>query len=547
MSTPSPDGGSEQTAGGPVLDLRSAGFSEQQFQTTLKSKRYVEVPLPSLKGYGPLVGLIVAFMLMVALVPSKLPDSVAAGAAPKAADITEGKAGSEGATPCPDRPKQVPENSYSPPCFTFAGDNGGATSKGVTDTEILVSYRRTSDPDFVSTVAALAKADLPLATPDDTYRSMEGLIEYFNKNFQFYGRKIKLVPYSAKGTVLAELFGGGQDAATADAVTASTDLGVFADITAITQPYNDALAKRKVIAFGAPYLSDEYFNERRPYAWSSLPSCTVVSKAGTEAGVKQLLGKNAKYAAGDLKDKPRKLAIVAPDNPEYQRCLASGLKVIRDAGFDAETLSYSLDLATMQNQAASMVSKLKADNITSVACACDPLLPLFLTNKAEEQAYTPEWQVMGTALTDSDFAGKLYNQNQWKRAFGISALGKQLPLKANLAYDAYKSVRQDEPVWSIQTQFFQILPLALGIQMAGPKLTPESFEAGLFAYPESTGENGTWKFSAGSYTPIVDAKSIWWDPTTVSPVDNKPGAYISDEKRYKLGEAPTTEIVFFQK
>ena len=296
-----------------MLDLRGAGFSEKQFPAAPKAKKYVEVSVPSLKGYGPLAGLVIAFLLMVALVPSKLPESVSAGAAPKAADITEGKAGSEGATPCPDRPKQVPENSYSPPCFTFTGDNGGATSKGVTANEILVSYRRTSDPDFVSTVAALAKADLPISTPEQTYQSMEGLIDYFNKNFQFYGRKIKLVPYDAKGTVLGELFGGGQDAATADAVTASTDLGVFADITAITQPYNDALAKRKVVAFGAPYLSDEYFQERRPYAWSSLPSCTVVSKAGTEAGVKQLLGKNAKYAAGNLKDKPRKLAIVAPD------------------------------------------------------------------------------------------------------------------------------------------------------------------------------------------------------------------------------------------
>lgn len=547
MSTPSPDGGSGQTGGGPVLDLRGASFSEQQFPSSQKSKRYVEVAVPRLRGYGPLVGMVVAFLLMVALVPSKLSDTVTAGAAPKAADITEGKAGSEGTTPCPDRPKQVPENSYSPPCFLFTGDNGGATAKGVTATDILVSYRRTSDPDFVSTVAALAKADLPTSTPEQTYASIDGLVDYFNKNFQFYGRKIKLVPYDAKGTVLGELFGGGQDAATADAVKASTDLGVFADVTAITQPYNDALAKRKVVAFGAPYLSDEYFQERRPYAWSSLVSCTVVSKAATEAGVKQLLGKPAKYAEGNLKDKPRKLAIVAPDNPEYQRCVASGQKVLKDAGFEAESLSYSLDLSTLQNQAASLVSKLKADGITSVACACDPLLPLFLTNKAEEQAYTPEWQVMGTALTDSDFAGKLYNQKQWARAFGISALGAQLPLKKNLAYDAYKSVRQDEPVWSIQTQFFQLLPLALGLQMAGPKLTPESFEAGMFAYPESTGENGTWKFKPGSYTPIVDAKTVWWDPTKISPVDGKPGAYMSDEKRYKLGEAPTNEIPVFNK
>lgn len=484
--------------------------------------------------------MVMAFVLMVALVPSKAPESVSAagGAGGPTVTVPAGKAVTGDVKPCADRKTQDPKNSYAPPCFEWSGDNGGATSKGVTGDEILVSYRKTSDPDYVTTVAQLAHADLPASSPDDIQRTVDGLVDYFNKNFQFYGRKIKLVPYDAKGTVLGEIFGGGQDAATSDAVKASTDLGVFADVTGITQPYSDALAKRKVIAFGAPYMSDEFFNERRPYAWSSLPSCTLVSKAGTESANKELLGRPANWAGPQFKGQKRKVAVVVPDNPEYQRCLKSGLDVIHSAGNELETISYTLDLSTMQTQAASIVAKLKDENITSVACACDPLLPLFLTKKAHEQDYTPEWTVMGTALTDTDIAGQLYDQDEWSHAFGISALGDQLPINDNLAYHAYKSVRSDEPVWTANVLFFQILPLALGIQMAGPNLTPETFEQGLFACPELSGENGTWKFSPGMYTPLVDAKTVWWNPEKMSPMDDKKGAYETDNKRYRLGGIP---------
>ncbi len=497
-----------------------------------------------LGGYGPVVALIAVVAVVVAVVPSKSPAKAVVAPLPTSGQggvsgNSVGKAATGDVAACSDRSVQVPGDPYSPPCFSFAGNNGGATSKGVTGDTITVSYRVTSDPDYLSTLEAFGKSGLPADTAADVERTVEALVQYFNKNFQFYGRKIKLVPFTGQGTVLGEILGGGQEAATADAVKAATEIQPFADVSAITPPYADALARRQVVAMGAPFVSDQWFDERRPYAWSATGSCTLVAKAATEYADKLLFGRPATYAGGNLQGQPRKIALVTPDNPEYQRCADAGLAVLKAAGHDVTQLTYTLDITSMATQAASIIARLKSAGITSVACGCDPLMPSNLTYQARQQNYEPEWLVMGTALTDTDFAGQLYDQSEWSRAFGASALGDQLPLGHDLASKAYATIRYDRPATSAELLYFQLYQLAIGLQMAGPNLTPASFEAGMFNYPEHTGEGGTWSFGPGKYTPQSDVRLIAWDPQKISILDGKPGAYVVGSQRYKPGQIPT--------
>lgn len=504
-----------------------------------EQRRHVSV----VRGYGPLIGMVVAFVLMIALVPSTTATTASAGSGappPVAADIVADKpASGDGATCAPGK-AQIEGNSYSPPCFTFTGDNGGATSKGVTGTDITVTYRDQSIPDLVSILAAATPgAEVKTNTPDDIARTVGGLVEYFNKNMQFWGRQMKFTRFQGSGNDLVELLGGGQDKANTDANAAADDNGAFADISARTQPYNEALAKKKVVAIGAPYLSDDYFTKYRPYAWSDSPSCTLVTKAAVDFATKSLLGSNAEFAGGDLKGKPRKLAVIRPDNGEYRKCGDDGVSILKSKGFEVETLEYKLDPATMNDSAAGIVSKLKSGGFTSVGCGCDPQFPFYLTKKAKDQGYNPEWLVMGTALTDTDEVGKLYDQDEWSKAFGASVLGKQVALNETAAYKAFKSVRpNEEPASNVTTLYDQVYILALGIQMAGPTLTPENFEKGLFAYTQKTGEAGAWKFGPGKYTPQQDQEVVYWDVNQVSAVTGRPGTYVRSGQRIPLGELP---------
>ena len=173
---------------------------------------------------------------------------------------------------------------------------------------------------------------------------------------------------------------------------------------------------------------------------------------------------------------------------------------------------------------------------------------IFLTAKATEQDYHPEWIEIGAALVDVDLVGQLYDQDQWSHAFGISYNGTYQPLRGSLGYHAYKSVRSDEPSLILaDVIYYQLYILALGVQLAGPNLTPENFERGLFSYPGGTGPAGTWAFGPRHYTPTVDGREIYWDPKKISPQNNQAGSYVESMpgRRFKANEWPAGDPPVF--
>jgi hypothetical protein len=530
-------------------------------------------PRPLLRGYGPLACLLVAFALMAAFVPTDAPEKVTAttqvGVASNGSDQTggstvvgqgaNGAGGSSGSGPgggsttttttggsgsqpvahsqgC--QGPQVSGDPYSPPCVKFHGNNGGATSRGVSSSTVTVAYRQTSDPGFQQTLASIGGAQFD-DTPADIERTVKGLADYFNKNFQFYGRKLHFVFYKGQGTQTNELLGGGQQEAGDDALKVATSIKAFADMSASTEPYGDALSREKVLNFGEPYLSAQWFQQRAPYAWSLATDCTSVSEATAQVGVAELEGKDAIFAGPAFAHTTRKLAILAPDNPWYQDCVNNAERIYTQAG-DArlESIPYQLNLATLSTQAASVISKLKADHITTVVCGCDPIFPVYLTQRAQQQNYYPEWAVVGVALTDQDIVGQLFNQSEWQHAAGVTYQGKTLPYQATLGYSAYRSVRHDEPAQAVNLIYAQMYMMALGIQLAGPDLTAANFEKGMRSYPGGGGEFGTWGFPNGHFTPTLDGAEIYWDPNATSAYNGKQGAYIVSSPRYKTGHFP---------
>ena len=531
-----------------------------------------------LRGYGPLLAAALLFLLMAVFVPTVDRDVVVASAGDQSlgagagggADVLGGgaAAGSTGgsgggatgtaaagkrALPpgvksgCPDRQKQVPNDPYSPPCVTFSGSNGGATSRGVTADKVIIAARVLDEPGFQQALADVAGAQIS-DTPEDVKRTVLGMADYFNKNFQFYGRKMAIQFYDGKGSSTTELLGGGQEEAEADATQVAEEIKAFGDMTAGTVPYHDALTRRRVVAFGAPYTSREWMTDRRPYSWSIATDCSIVTESVAEFSVKRLGNRKAEFAGPAYQQQTRKFAVLSPENPWYQECADAGAKIAADAGDPLdERIKYKLDLGSMSNQATNIIAKLKSAGITSVICGCDPVFPIFLTQKAQEQGYEPEWIVTGTALTDQDIVGQLYDQDQWKRAFGISYLGSPQPLRGSDGYFAYKSVRQDEPAFIVDIIYYQMYMIALGLQLAGPNLTPQSFEAGMFSYPGGAGRVGTWGFGPKQYTPTQDFREIWWNGEATSAQNGKKGAYMEVDggKRWKPGTLPTSDPKVF--
>ncbi len=169
------------------------------------------------------------------------------------------------------------------------------------------------------------------------------------------------------------------------------------------------------------------------------------------------------------------------------------------------------------------------------------MLAIGLTPKANEQGYEPEWITAGLAFVEQDIVAQLIDKNQWKHSFGIAYNAESEPIGRSFPHAAYKTQRpNDEPAFGVEEIYYQLYMLAIGIQMAGPNLTPESFEAGMFAYPGGSGPRGGWGFGPGDYTPMDDFREIWWDTNRISPQNNKPGAWVqlNNGARYRKGTVP---------
>ncbi|HUR77126.1 MAG TPA: ABC transporter substrate-binding protein [Acidimicrobiales bacterium] len=529
-----------------------------------------------LRGYGPLAVLAAMLVVMALLVPSKpqtasgnLDTTGVSGDDRESSSVTAGpddttgttaapgqvasgggqtNAGKQIAAPtaCDGKKDQVAGDPYSPPCVAFSGFNGGATHRGVNDKEIHVAFRVLNEKGFQQTLAELAGASLT-DTPETIKNTVIALGEYFSKRYQFYGRKIVWDFYNGVGSNTTELLGGGRDKAQADAEKVKS-MGSFADMSATSEPYADALASRGIVGFGDPYLSTPWHDRHRPYIWSLAVDGTTVAKLAAEYTVKRLHGpggavKPAKWAGGELKDKPRRVASMAPENSWYQESVQIAKGDIEKAGVKVVTnIEYQLDLGTMSNQANNLVPKLKDQGVTTILCGCDPVFPVFMTGAMNRERYFPEIIIVGTALTDADIVGQLFDQEAAKHMLGVSALEEPVPPTQTIAYEAFKTVRPgDEPAFSVDLIYFQMQMMAIGFQMAGPNLTPPNFEKGMFAYPSRLGPVGRWGFQTHDYTAADDVREIYWDPNATSNYNGKRGAYVDPQKgtRWLPGMIPT--------
>jgi hypothetical protein len=438
---------------------------------------------------------------------------------------------------CPGGALQDGNTPYSPPCLKWNGtDNGGNTSRGVTGDTITVVMRENGDRKGSGgkdeeKLKEQAREKGLTDTKEDQIRSRDALLEYFNTHFQLYGRKVKLVTYQGRGDMIKEFAGSGQEEANADAVKVGQEIGAFADLSAVSQPYLDALVRQKVVSFGGLHLPESYYGSKTPYAWGQLIDCTTLVQNAVDLLVKRFKPTDTAARAGSaaLRQKPRKYGLIVPDDPVYKQCVQEGKPKLAAAGIEiAKEINYSLDFGKMQQEAPNMAAQMKAAGVTTTILVTDPILPYFLTGAATQQDYWPEWFMTGAALTDIDILGQFYDQDQWQFAYGQSFLSDIFQGKDSESYRAYKAVRpQDEPAITRDQYYYNFLMLFIGLQMAGPNLTPDTFAAGMYAYPARTGSFGRWSFSPTDHTCSDDAREVYYDRNALSAFNNKPGRWIT--------------------
>jgi hypothetical protein len=232
--------------------------------------------------------------------------------------------------------------------------------------------------------------------------------------------------------------------------------------------------------------------------------------------------------AGDplYKNQQRKFGLIAPDYPEAQKgadIFEQQLKRVCGVNL-ARRISYTIDVARFGDESASIAAQLKAAGVTTVLCACDPLIEITFSQAAEGQQYRPEYLV--TPFFDPQ--GREVNQTAWSHAIAGN-YAKFPPRAQRESYRAFKMAKPNaEPAEKYFDLAYQMSLYMFGaIQGAGPNLNPQTFQQAMLTRARSgTGDWGTW---AGGYTPTLDGILTYWDPNKPSEFDGVKGGWVPCE------------------
>jgi hypothetical protein len=454
--------------------------------------------------------------------------------------------------------------SIPPACFApFEGDNGGATAQGVTEDSINIVYWRWMENDFI-----LNYITGPIANDDsnaDAEASLRGLLEYYETYYETYGRSVNLIFYEGTGLISDAI------SARADAVKIAEEYDPFMvwNGPTLTNAFEDELVSRGIACLSCgPSQDIEYYRENDPLAWAFGMSAVQANLIASEYVGKQLAGRNAIYAGDtDYQSQPRVFGRLwiesgeasAQNEADFEDNLAGyGVDVV-------ESVAFTLDPATLQEQASSAIAKFKSAGVTTVMFSADPISPRDFTREATAQGYYPEWVHIGSVLADTNIFARTYDQEQWANAFGITTLAARVDPTISGAPFRYKwffgeEAPADDSLGVIDPWPATFYPIIQGI---GPDLTYENWKTALdIADPTlqtltsgsfSWGMTGRWPaeleydFFGGD-----DITVFWWDVTKegLDEADTlASGMYFFADggQRYLLGEIPEEDITLFDR
>ena len=446
----------------------------------------------------------------------------------------------------------------APPCVPpFSGDNGGSTYQGVTaDTIKVVYFQPEADPAVQAALTAAGANN----TSEEQEATMRDYVDYFNHHYETYGRKVELIVRQGSGDTEDDAVGR------ADALAIAQDDKAFAVFGAPTSiKFVEELAAHRVLCICTTSQPQQLYERLAPYVgYTTLMASTQGYIHRAEYVGKRLAGRNAVHAGTSdgvpLNASPRKFGLLwyeTPDNA-YAAGVSFFVEELKKYNVTlAENLSYPSDYAQASERARTLIQRLKSAGVNAVIFSGDPIAPAIFTKEATRQLYFPEWIVTGSALTDTTLFGRTYDQQQWNKAFGISFLVARGPDEATAAYSTHLWHHGRTPVAANQYGVIYPTPFTFftGVHLAGPNLTVESWQAGLFSYPltgsgrkssatTSYGNHGIWPFT--DYTNLDDVTEIWWDPSATGEDEvGNSGAgmyrYVDGGARYLPGQHPSTD------
>lgn len=428
-------------------------------------------------------------------------------------------------------PRQI-ESIYSAPCAPrFIGNNGGVTGHNVFPNEVRWGFWHTLGAPPAGPVDDEAN---PTQAAKRTFKHLQ---DYFNKHFEFYGRKVRFYGMS-----------GNTEAAQNQAIARKAD-----------QEYRlfgaNHLDKQFCVTFarnGGPVFcqpeATEVYEQNRPNFYSFMIDRTLAAGFGAEYACKKLIGLPARHS-GTEQGKTRKISIVTEfgDSGGLEpHVYENALK--KECGATYGGKSYQLKGGNDSGAATTAVLQMQSAGVTTVVLETNVINLLYLMTAAEASGWQPEWVIINSYGLDFNTIGTVMPANQSKHLFGLSGWEVPRRFEETECYQAYKEMDADGEADATTCQlFWHTMVLAMsGIQNAGPRLDAKSFEQGLLRlghrFPvEPWGIGGGFGPADRSY--MDNLGEIWFSLAAQNPENGAPGAYVwtYGATRWKRGEIPDDE------
>jgi hypothetical protein len=227
------------------------------------------------------------------------------------------------------------------------------------------------------------------------------------------------------------------------------------------------------------------------------------------------------------------------------------------AGTDAAT-------AAAQQQAPTMIGRLKEQGVTTVVLFTSSTLITPLLEQATSQDYHPEWITTGYGFQDLDILARNFDQEQFSHAFGLGvirpAVLSQGTSGAEPVFPWYWG--PDNGTYNVQL-LGELFVLRAGVHLAGPNLTAKRVHDALFKMPAAGGAfddqviitaiayGKKAKLPYDEYQFGGDAMLMWWNaesegPSNLLSLDGTGNfMYLDNAKHYLSGQLPKKTPKFF--
>ena len=429
--------------------------------------------------------------------------------------------------------RQTPD-VYSPPCApAWHGNNGGATWKGVTPTQINVSYEGPSPNGPGSETV----------TPADSaaMRTLKVFERYFNEAFQLWGRHIQFYVGTATSTMPSD--------ETNQAVTDDQQYHIF-EAAGTSEPGCQYFSQHKIISWCGILEPQDWYSQGTPpqmmYGW--VMNGTENSQYTAEYICKQLVGRDAVYAGeADYQHKVRKFGLLTYDTRGYAPLAAQMSDALkRTCGVTLDVQYSQLDNSNGEAALAQAATKFKADGVTTVIPDTDFLSADVFTSAAASNDWFPEWLVNGGGGEDRNGIAQGNNQQEWAHAFGYSIEEMERPVESSDCYRSYQMIDpSNTPDYNFCAYDYTTLYMAIAaLQLAGPDLTPTSVQNGLYGLGLRYPTHPVWALGGGigpGHPTYGDSIAfIWYNANAADPTSTSTGAYeyMNGGQRYRLGSLP---------